>query len=451
MCGIFASIAFNEEGIKCIKQMKRRLVAGAQKRGRDGDGIYEFPNGYIGASRAQPLPEDSNIDIPLRYKFLTMAFNGTISNDKELNEQWNLNVPNEIDTHTIIQLWAGIGGQATCNELVGGYAIIVYDEHLGTLTIAKNFKTLWYSHYQGSCFLLSSEKEPLTIRDNTFSTGYPQRFPTNTMITILPDGSINEEKTTRKYWSYTPDLDNNKAIAVVSGGIDSITAAYIGKYIFKHDVTMMHFNYGQLSAIKEEEAVSCAAYNLNVPYERVDLTRLGEWGSSPLTDPSIPLPLGKQSAESTLCWTPGRNMLMLAYAAAYAEAKGAKWLYFGNNLEEEATGYSDNDLDFVHLYNQLLEYGTLKGVQIRRVLARLMKPEIIRVGNELSIDYSLTWSCDLGGDIGCGVCGCCTTRRHAFMVAGLPDEQTYENPLQDNYVGIEPKHYVIKQLIDLLE
>jgi len=73
------------------------------------------------------------------------------------------------------------------------------------------------------------------------------------------------------------------------------------------------------------------------------------------------------------------------------------------------------------------------------------------VGNELGIDYSLTWSCDQGGNNPCGKCGCCCTRRHAFMVAGLPDEQTYENDLIDHYVGVEPKQFVIRQLLDLLE
>jgi hypothetical protein len=37
------------------------------------------------------------------------------------------------------------------------------------------------------------------------------------------------------------------------------------------------------------------------------------------------------------------------------------------------------------------------------------------------------------------------------MVAGLPDEQTYENDLIDHYVGVEPKQFVIRQLLDLLE
>ena len=122
-----------------------------------------------------------------------------------------------------------------------------------------------------------------------------------------------------------------------------------------------------------------------------------------------------------------------------------------NSVLTHNSGYSDNDLDFLYLYNQLLEYGTLTGVKIKRMLARLMKPEILQVGNYLGVPYKFTWSCDRGEKSPCGGCGCCTTRRHAFKVAGLKDEQEYLNSLTDNYVSVEPRKYDIKKLLSLLE
>jgi 7-cyano-7-deazaguanine synthase len=450
MCGIYAAIAFSKYGYKHIQIMKNQLIGGAKKRGRDGDGIFEFDNGYIGASRAKPLPEGGIIEIPLQDNGLHLVFNGTLSNDVELTTEYKL-IPGDVDTSVAIQLWNKIGGLETCNKLIGGFAFSVFNENDLSLTVAKNFKTLWYSHDPKHFFILSSEKEPLLTDNNIFSTFYPKRFPTNTLLNISHTGFMQYEKISRKYWSYTPDLDSNKAVVITSGGIDSITSAYIAAKHWKYNTTLINFDYKQMASIKEKEAVEYVSKQLNVNVEFINLKKLGEWGHSPLTDCNIPLPLGKQSAESTLCWTPGRNMLMLAYAAAYAEAHGAKWLVFGNNLEEEASGYSDNDLDFVYLYNLLLEYGTLKGVQIKRALARLMKPEILQVGNYLGVDYSKTWSCDLGGKSPCGSCGCCTTRRHAFMVAGLLDEQTYQNDLNDHYTSVEPKQFDIQKLLSLVE
>ncbi|MFH1290086.1 MAG: 7-cyano-7-deazaguanine synthase, partial [Nanoarchaeota archaeon] len=121
---------------------------------------------------------------------------------------------------------------------------------------------------------------------------------------------------------------------MVSGGIDSVTSAYIAKKLHRKEVTLLNFDYGQRAAIKEREAVQKVGQHLGCSVVQFDLTILGSWGKSPLTDKTIELPLGMKSVESTLCWTPGRNMLMISFAAAYAESQGIKWLYYGNNMEE---------------------------------------------------------------------------------------------------------------------
>jgi len=250
------------------------------------------------------------------------------------------------------------------------------------------------------------------------------------------------------YWASTPPLNPDKAVVVTSGGIDSITSAYVAAKVHGKQVTLVHFNYGQRSEEREEAAVrEIAMHHLGVPYRILDLRLLGDLGQSPLTDRSIELPLGMESVESTLCWVPARNMLMVSYAAAVAEAEGAAWIYYGNNMEEEATGYGDNDLDFISIFNDLLEYGTLRGVQIRQALCRLMKPELLHVGHHLGVPYHLTWSCDEGFDKPCGICGCCTTRRYAFKRAGLTDEQMYREPLRDVYPWEGAKKYDPKDLL----
>jgi len=446
MCGIYGGFAFNNRGMIIIKSFKSRLEETARLRGRDGHGRFEFKNGYIGVSRAQPLPEGEEIPLPLKHDGLVMVFNGTISNDKELAERHGFD-RESVDTWTAIRLWSKKGLDA-CEEFVGGYAFGVYDEVTETLTVAKNFKTLWYV-LTDDCFLFASEKEFLETDDSKFGRYVPSRFPQNTGL-VVNETSHRERSLSRKYWSHTPDLDNNKAVIVTSGGIDSITSAYIAKFVHKKEIALINFDYGQLASEREWEAVKYAGESIGCPCLQVDLSLLGAWGASPLTDPTIELPLGMKSAESTLCWTPARNMLMIAYASAYAEAHGIKYIYFGNNMEEEATGYSDNDLEFIYLYNQLLDYGTLKGIKIKRALGRLMKPEILQVGAYLGVDYDRTWSCDLGGEKPCGVCGCCTTRQYAFKRANLPDGQTYENPLQDIYPWEGHKEYDVEELLDRL-
>lgn len=449
MCGIYGAYAFTEKGKVEIQKYKEKLIKTSKLRGGDGHGHFDFENGYLGVSRAQPLPEISNIPLPISNDRFVMSFNGTLSNDRELNEEYNF-IPNRnfVDTEIALKLWNEKNWKA-CNEMVGGFAFIVYDKLKKTLTIAKNFKTLWYIKTT-DFMIFASEKEFLFTKQNPFLLEYPNRFPQNSVL-ILDSKGISYETIKRLYWSHTPDLNNKAAVIVTSGGIDSITSAYIARRIHKKQITLIHFDYGQRASKKEWEAVKYVAGDLKCECFLVDLTLLGSWGKSPLTDRAIPLPLGMKSVESTLCWTPGRNMLMISYAAAYAESIGSKWLYYGNNLEEEATGYSDNDLEFIYIFNDLLDYGTLKGVKIKRALARLMKPEILVLGNYLKVPFEKTWSCDEGGKFPCGICGCCTTRRHAFLRAGLPDEQRYLEKLQDNYPWKKPIVYDLNKILNRIE
>ena len=449
MCGIFGAAAFTKEGKKEIDGRLPTLLETSSYRGRDGTGYHAWEWGYVGSSRAQPMPEADEVSIPAKRDNLTMVFNGTISNDKELMEEYDLGTE-DVDTMTVLNLWLQ-QGYKSCENLVGGYAFGVYDNDGDVLTIAKNFKTLWYVKTD-DYFVFASEKDFLIKKgmESSFELEYPRMFPRNTAMNILSDGEYSTDSLTRKFWAHTPELDEEKAVIVTSGGIDSVTAGYIAQRIHKKDIVLLNFDYGQRAAKPEWKAVQWCASDLGVESVCVDLTRLGEWGSSPLTDRNIELPLGMQSVESTLCWTPGRNMLMVAYGAAYAEAIGAKWLYYGNNMEEEATGYSDNDLEFVNVFNDLLEYGTLKGVQIKRALGRIMKPEILHIGNYLKVPYDKTWSCDEGFEKPCGICGCCTTRQYAFKRAGLEDKQEYLEMVRDVYPWKDAKEYDVEKLRGLV-
>lgn len=429
------------------------------------------------SSRAQPLPEAESTLARLQpyvgRKF-ALVHNGTISNDRDL---WNELVERGYETgehpgvdtmvvHRAMEATSDLPEHA----LVGGYAFAWISAQGHRLELAKNVKTLWVARAPG-LDAFASEPEWLTKALNAGRLSWPVLEQLPPYSRWSPGETIREVK--GKWWASTPDLDDDKAVVVTSGGIDSITAAWVAVKVHGKQVTLVNCPHGQLAQEAEWSAVQACAERLGVEAVRIEMPWLGALGASPLTDASIELPLGMRSAESTLCWTPARNLVMLSACAAVAEARGAKWLYYGNNMEEEATAYGDNDLDFVNVMNVALQYGTLKGVQIRRALARLMKPEILVVGDELGVRYDLTWSCDRGllrehpermvgvaghpdfdtivgrrnRFVACGECGCCTTRRYAFKRAGLVDPQDYVYRLDASYPVTTARSYVFDELV----
>ena len=77
--------------------------------------------------------------------------------------------------------------------------------------------------------------------------------------------------------------------------------------------------------------------------------------------------------------------------------------------------------------------GTRAGVEgrgafeIRTPLANMSKADIIRLGTELGVDYSLTHSCydPDGSGLACGKCDSCLLRRAGFEGAGVADPTHY--------------------------
>ena len=56
----------------------------------------------------------------------------------------------------------------------------------------------------------------------------------------------------------------------------------------------------------------------------------------------------------------------------------------------------------------------------------MTKADIARLGSELGVDFSLTYSCYKGGEKHCGKCGTCVERKEAFEQAGINDPTEYE-------------------------
>jgi 7-cyano-7-deazaguanine synthase len=223
----------------------------------------------------------------------------------------------------------------------------------------------------------------------------------------------------------------NKAVVLLSGGLDSVTTLAIAKSqgLQCHALS---FDYGQIHGA-ELEAAKWAARTYTVVEHKIIHIGLDAIGGSALTDRTIPVP-NQPSTGIPVTYVPARNTLFLAFALSWSEILGASDIYIGVNAVDYS-GYPDCRPEYIKAFEQLANLATKAGVEGRQFhihapLIDLKKADIIRKGMELGVDYSRTISCYNADPVGlaCGTCDACRYRAQGFSEAGISDPTRYRSP-----------------------
>jgi 7-cyano-7-deazaguanine synthase len=214
------------------------------------------------------------------------------------------------------------------------------------------------------------------------------------------------------------------AIALLSGGLDSATAAALA--IERGDrVIGLSFDYGQRHR-RELAAAAELAAALGLAEHHQVAVNLAAWGGSALTDPSQALPTGGvQAGVIPSTYVPGRNTVFLALALSLAEARGADRVVLGVNAIDYS-GYPDCRPDYLAAFQTLADLATRagregRGARLWAPLIQLSKVDIVREALRLGVPIATTWSCYAGGAEPCGLCDSCRIRDAALLEAGRPD------------------------------
>ncbi len=225
--------------------------------------------------------------------------------------------------------------------------------------------------------------------------------------------------------------DNMKAIVLLSGGLDSTTAAAMARKE-GWELYGLTIKYGQVHAAELAAARRVAdamGFARHIELD-VDLKAFG--GSSLLGTGVIPKdrelsPEMPGATDIPSTYVPARNTVFLSLALGWAEVIGAERIVIGVNALDYS-GYPDCRPDYIAAFEYLASLATRSGVSGRplRVYAPLLpltKAGIIRLGLELGVDYSLTHSCYDPRPDGrpCGHCDSCQLRAKGFAEAGVAD------------------------------
>ncbi len=216
-----------------------------------------------------------------------------------------------------------------------------------------------------------------------------------------------------------------KCLVLLSGGVDSVTALHWA--CREHEpLAALSFRYG---SNHEERELACAerqARVLGIPHRVIDLSSLAPHLSSALLSGAAAIPSGDYEEENMRATVvPFRNGIFLSIAAGVAESCGAQGVVIAAHAGDHAL-YPDCREPFMQAMEQAMEQGSYAKIQLLRPFIGMSKVQIVKIGAELGVDFSQTYSCYCGGEKHCGCCGTCRERRAAFAAAGVADPTAYE-------------------------
>jgi 7-cyano-7-deazaguanine synthase len=216
----------------------------------------------------------------------------------------------------------------------------------------------------------------------------------------------------------------SKAVVVLSGGQDSTTCLYWALDRFGDgNVEALTFDYGQRHRI-ELECAEKVAQHAGVAHTTLPIDTFSALGGTSLTDAELPVEDAPGDGLPNT-FVPGRNLVFLTFAAAFAWQRDIVHLVTGV-AQTDYSGYPDCRQHTIDALEETLRRGMERTFTIHTPLMKLSKKETVELARELgALDaMALTHTCYEGQRPPCGECPACRLRAKGFLEAGIADPLT---------------------------
>lgn len=225
---------------------------------------------------------------------------------------------------------------------------------------------------------------------------------------------------------------SKKCVVPISGGLDSTVILYLALKN-EYEVFPVSYDYGQRHKSRELTCAQRTVYRQTGKNTKIlDLSFFKDIANtSALTNDSIDVAKTRDvlGDPQTVNYVPNRNMMMLSICTAYAESIGAETVFHGSALVDSQAGFWDGSKEFISAINKVNSLNRRDRVEIIAPLILKSKKDIIHLGQDLDVDFSLTWTCYEGRAKACGECTACSSRIKGFIDAGLIDPIEYEKEI----------------------
>jgi 7-cyano-7-deazaguanine synthase len=201
---------------------------------------------------------------------------------------------------------------------------------------------------------------------------------------------------------------SDKAVVLVSGGLDSTTLSY---WLAQQGVSVLplFLDYGQHCAQTEyETACRVLPESIERDLRRLDISSIYAGSTSRLIEEAD---LWTEQVSSSDMYLPYRNLLFLSVAAAFAQSHAIGNVYAAFINSNHALEIDCSNEFFDRLGGMLAEYG---GVKIEMPFREFSKRDVVRLAAELEVPIGLTYSCQISAGTPCGACPNCVERLEAL-------------------------------------